>query len=169
MRDVMHKDVLALRRDTPLYLCALRMLSSGLHSAPVVDEHNETICVGVLSQTDLLSLSSEVPAAQPDLARLQYRNGEPREGPLLSMHDSTANDAMSTINLITVRPDLPISEAAKLMLQHGVHMLPVTREDDANGKSGAMVGVVTRTDILHAVLARASDTWAAGLQNCPVE
>ena len=47
MRDVMHKDVLALRRDTPLYLCALRMLSSGLHSAPVVDEHNETICVGV--------------------------------------------------------------------------------------------------------------------------
>ena len=47
VRDVMHKDVLALRRDTPLYLCALRMLSSGLHSAPVVDEHNETICVGV--------------------------------------------------------------------------------------------------------------------------
>jgi len=28
-----------------------------------------------------------------------------------------------------------------------VHMLPVTREDDANGKSGAMVGVVTRTDV----------------------
>jgi CBS domain-containing protein/predicted DNA-binding WGR domain protein len=164
----MRTEVVALRHDTPLYLCALRLLSTGAHSAPVM--HGDQ-CVGVLSATDLLSLSAEVASAQPDLARLQYRSGQLRDGPPLSMHRSVAAEAMAS-PAVTVRPDLPVSEASRLMLQHGVHMLPVTSSDadaESNGgrPTGSVIGVVTRTDVLRSVVARATEEWLEKQQGQP--
>ena len=168
VRDLMRTDVVALRHDTPLYLCALRLLSTGAHSAPVMQDD---VCVGVLSATDLLSLSAEVPSAQPDLARLQYRSGQLRDGPPLSMHASVAAEAMAS-PAVTVRPDLPVSEASRLMLQHGVHMLPVTSDAAAaesyGGRpSGHVIGVVTRSDVLRCVVARATEEWLEKQQGQP--
>ena len=169
VRDLMRTDVVALRHDSPLYLCALRLLSTGAHSAPVMQGD---VCVGVLSATDLLSLSAEVPSAQPDLARLQYRSGQLRDGPPLSMHTSIAAEAMAS-PAVTVRPDLPVSEASRLMLQHGIHMLPVTSADvDAatgyGGRpSGQVIGVVTRSDVLRSVVARATEEWLEKQQGQP--
>jgi len=48
-----------------------------------------------------------------------------------------------TANVVTVTPETPIEEAARLMLQHRIGSLPVLRRTE-------LVGIITETDILHA-------------------
>ena len=51
-------------------------------------------------------------------------------------------DVMTT-NVITVTPETPIDEAARLMLQHRIGSVPVLRGKD-------LVGIITETDMLQA-------------------
>ena len=60
-----------------------------------------------------------------------------------AMADVPASRLMST-DLITIGPDRPTSEAAELMIEHGISCLPVLNQ-------GAVVGIVTNTD-LHLLL-----------------
>ncbi len=137
----------------------------------------------MLSQTDLLSLSAGASSAAADLARLQYVAGEPRDAPPLSLGSSTVGEAMApAAPLVSVLPAAPLPEAAALMLHHGVHTLPVVEPapaaEDADasadeaperdaivdglqpqprgpGRAPRLLGAVSRTDILRAVLAAA--------------
>lgn len=52
-----------------------------------------------------------------------------------------ARDVMTT-TVITVRPESPVREVARLMLDHTVSGLPVVQED------GTLVGIVTESDLL---------------------
>ncbi len=119
--------------------------------------------LGVLSQTDLLSLSAGVGAS--DLARLQYVGGEPRDAPPLSLRSSSVGAALPERRpLIAVPAAAPLPEAAALMLHHGVHTLPVVAlPGEGHGGASAeqalalpqppqLLGVVSRADILRAVL-----------------
>ena len=95
---------------------------------PVVDGER---LVGVVSLRDLLAHS---------LTRaLDF---EPRERRVF-LKSVDVREAMSE-RLITVRPDTPQAEAAALMLRHRIGCLPVV---DAGG---ALVGIVTETDLLRA-------------------
>ncbi len=49
-----------------------------------------------------------------------------------------------TAKVITVSPDTPLEEAARLMLRHRIRGLPVLQ-------GGALVGILTDTDILRAI------------------
>jgi CBS domain-containing protein/predicted DNA-binding WGR domain protein len=151
--DIMRTQLVSLREDTPLHLAALRMLASGVHAAPVVSADGGL--VGVLSSTDLLSLAAPEPAAQPDLARLQYRNGELRDSAPLSLQHSVAADAMSA-PVTTIASNLPVAEASRVMLAKGYHVLPVTCAE----LPSKVVGIVTRGDVLRAVVNRAAASWA---------
>ena len=51
-------------------------------------------------------------------------------------------DELMTFGVISIRPDAPIEEAARLMLHHRISGLPVI---DDNGK---LVGMVTERDLL---------------------
>ena len=57
---------------------------------------------------------------------------------------SKAEDMM-TPDPITVTPDAPVEEAAKLIAKHKHNRLPVVDDD------GRLVGVVTRLDVLDAI------------------
>lgn len=48
-----------------------------------------------------------------------------------------------TAPAVTVGADRPVAEAARLMLEHAVNRLPVERD-------GALVGIVTRADLVRA-------------------
>lgn len=54
--------------------------------------------------------------------------------------------------VVTVATDTSMAEAARLMLHHDVNLLPVLD----SGKGGAVVGVVTRHDILRGIYASKS-------------
>jgi CBS domain-containing protein len=54
----------------------------------------------------------------------------------------TVGEAM-TRSLITIRPDRPVAEAVRLMLEHKIGALPVTENE-------RVVGIITETDLLQA-------------------
>ena len=70
---------------------------------------------------------------------------------------STVGDLM-TPDPVRIRADAPLAKAARLLDQHHVHGLPVV---DA---SGALVGVVSQTDMLRARTTEYLWSWWRGLQ-----
>lgn len=61
-----------------------------------------------------------------------------------SLEQGMVGEAM-TRNVITVAPETPIQEAAKLMVVHHIGGLPVVR-------GRALVGIITETDLLNALV-----------------
>ena len=60
--------------------------------------------------------------------------------------ETTHVDAAMTESPLTIGPDQPIAEAARLMLEHKIGGLPVV---DGNGR---LIGIVTQSDLLRAFL-----------------
>ncbi len=66
----------------------------------------------------------------------------------------TAGEIMTT-SVITIGPDREVHEAAQLMIDHKIGALPVTDE-------GRVVGIVTETDLLRALILIRARTLLAG-------
>jgi CBS domain-containing protein len=115
---------------------ALRMLDEHAISAlPVVDQHGRPL--GVVSEVDLIWGALRVdqrrheipPSTDPDLPHLVSE--------VMSHHP------------ITVAPDTDLAAAVDLMMSTAIKSLPVV-------ESGAIVGIMSRRDVVHA-LARSDD------------
>ena len=65
--------------------------------------------------------------------------------PAYSLERVKVADAM-TRNVITVSPEIQVQVAAKLMLTHRIGGLPVV-------KKGELLGIITETDLLNALVA----------------
>jgi acetoin utilization protein AcuB len=72
-----------------------------------------------------------------DVVRLFGSHDSPERDYLATI---TAGDLMST-DLLTIHPDAPLLSAVSLMLEHGIHCLPVVDEGYARG-------IMTGTDLL---------------------
>ncbi len=110
--DLCARGVVAVRGDLPLVDVAPLLLERDLDALPVVDADGRA--VGIVSKTDLLR---PWPAA------------------------ATVFDGM-THAALTVSEGAPVSEAAALMVAHGVHQLPVVDGD------GRVVGLVGSLELL---------------------
>jgi CBS domain-containing protein len=114
VRDAMTSSPRTIDRSTPQQEAARLMRDEDVGSLPIVEGER---LVGVLTDRDI------VVRAVAD-GRI----------------DVTAGEIAST-ELVTVDPDQPLSEAAKLMAQHQVRRLPVCEED------GRLVGVLAQADV----------------------
>ncbi len=134
--DVMTRDVVSVRPDTPIKDVAALLVERGISGLPVCE--NGGTVVGVLSEADLLVKQGGPPqrsggifawlvdtADAPDLAKLRAH---------------TAGEAM-TSPAITVGTDESVAEAARTMVSLGVNRLPVV-------EGGTLVGIVTRADLV---------------------
>jgi CBS domain-containing protein len=109
---------------------------SGVSSLPVLDSGRRV--VGVVSEADLLDrhTTRELPRGTIRLA-WQLRQWSRAAA-------ATAADLMTT-PAVTISPDEPIAEAARLMRGRGLRRLPVT---DGQGR---LAGVISRADVLSIV------------------
>jgi CBS domain-containing protein len=139
MQDVMTHDVTVVGEQADFRDVVLLLRKHDVSALPVVDDAGRV--VGVISQSDLYLKQVE-----------PLRHGP---GPLLRRHRQRVNQRkaagvtvahLMTTPAVTIRPDQSLTEAATRMYQHGVKRLPVV--DDA----GALVGIVTRGDLLKAYL-----------------
>ncbi len=119
--DYMTKHVFTLKKDTPVLEAIKSLLSHKVTSAPVVDEHGRLI--GMFSEKDSMKV----------------------------VLDSTYNQSMSgvvgefmTTHPVTVNASASIVDLAERFQESTVRMFPVFDDD-------AMVGVVSRTDVLKAL------------------
>jgi CBS domain-containing protein len=101
------------------YKSALRLMQDCMiHHLPVVDPAQRL--AGIVAERDLL------------LAAFHYLGSSIEIGDLMQR------------DVISVRPETPLTDAALLMIKHTIGGLPVVN------KSGRVVGVITETDIFRA-------------------
>ncbi|RSN24203.1 hypothetical protein DMC63_06540 [Streptomyces sp. WAC 05977] len=131
VRDMMTREVCSVRKGTPIADVIGTLASRGISAVPVVGDDRDV--VGVVSEADLLLRHVE-----------SVGTPRPRVPGIRSKADGrTAADVMST-PAITVEADLPVTEAARLMVAHRIKRLPVV---DHHGK---LTGIVSRADLVRA-------------------
>ena len=138
VRDLMTTEVLTVSPETPLKDAAALLAGHGISGLPVCDEDG---CVlGIVSEGDILfkergprEPSTSQDSAPPLGSRFQEVAKESAR---------TAGEAM-TAPAVTIAPERPAAAAARMMLDHGVHRLPVVRD-------GVLLGIVTRADLVRA-------------------
>lgn len=121
----MTRPVLSVSPDTPIQEALARMRKERVSRYPVIDKKGKL--VGIVSEDDLLHASpSDVTSLS--VWEINY---------LLS---KITVERVMTTEVITVSEDMPLEEAARIMADHRVGGLPVT-------KGQAVVGMITQTDV----------------------
>lgn len=144
VRDVMTTRVLAVREHTSVKEMVARMKEHRVSAFPVIDDDN--LVLGVVSEADLLTKEVAFAGDQHGLAALPTVL---RPGQRARVRGASAGELM-THPAVTVRPDTPVTQAARLLYEHKVKRLPVV--DDG----GHLVGIVSRVDVL-SVYGRSDD------------
>jgi CBS-domain-containing membrane protein len=132
VKDVMTSNVVAVRKEAEFKEIIKVMRRRHFSAFPVLDGDDRV--AGVVSEADLL-LKEAFPAAGGGADR-PYRWRDRAKAAAL-----TAADLM-TSPAVTIGPDCPVTEAARLMLKRRVKRLPVVAD------TGRLLGIVSRVDVL---------------------
>ena len=127
VRDIMTAEVTTLGRNDSLLLAKDIMNLGRVRHFPVVDDDE---VVGVVSQRDLYKASLGSVMKYGEKAQRTFLDG------------IAVKEVM--VDPLTIPPDAPVQEAARLMIENKIGCLPVL--DGAQ-----LVGIVTETDILQLV------------------
>ena len=129
----MTASVVAVREDADFKEMVTAMRSRRISAFPVLDAADRVI--GVVSESDLL-VKEATPGPPPGLTRLAWMLKERSKATGV-----TAAEVM-TKPAVTVRENVPVAEAARLMQSRRVKQLPVVDDD------GRLRGIVSRADVL---------------------
>jgi len=152
---IMSRDVIAVAPDAPLAE-ALRLLRRHqIKALPVTDERARVL--GIVTQTDLLDKAAwDRSGPRLGLGRRLLLTAERGRAP-----HGCAADIMSAVE--PVKPDMPIAVLVPRMSVAGLHHLPVV---DAEGR---LVGIVSQTDLIPALLAEAGASEAPNSLRMPTQ
>lgn len=141
-RDLMTTEVLTAGPDLPVTAIARQLAERGISSLPVIGASGELL--GIVTEADLLRrLAGAEDKPSLWIARL-FGDAKRQAERYARTHGLTAKDIMTT-ELVTVDPDATAAHCAKLMEEHRIKRLPVLSD-------GRLVGIVSRADLLRAVL-----------------
>jgi acetoin utilization protein AcuB len=130
VRNRMTAPAITVTPETPFQEALKLMQERHFRRLPIVDRAGKLL--GMVSERDLLHASPS-PATSLSVWEMNY---------LLSK--LTVEQLMTKKNVVTVSPDQPVEEAARLMVEHTIGGLPVVDQDRR------VVGVITETDIFKA-------------------
>jgi len=137
--DVMTREVITVRLETPLEEAAAIMAERNVTGVPVLERDGKV--VGVISEHDFLKrMSRGHPLSfMGILAECMASKG----CAVMTVKGKTVAEIMSS-PAISVREDTPVSEIASLLTKKRIHRTPVIDE------KGLVRGMITRTDLLNA-------------------
>ena len=141
--EIMTKRVITVRPDTNIAEIAGLLLNHKVTAVPVIDDDRHV--VGIVSEGDLLG---HPPSDSPRAWWLQLFNDDTvcLEEIATARH-LKARDVM-TKPVVTVVDQTPVAVIATLMRRRKVKRVPVLQD-------GKLVGIVSRTDLLEALMRRA--------------
>ncbi|CAL9361094.1 MULTISPECIES: CBS domain-containing protein [unclassified Streptomyces] len=144
---VMTTDVVTAAYGTPLGDVVRALAEHRVGGLPVTDDEDRVI--GVISTSDLSRPRSRT--AGPDDAPRSWRVRPRRAGrrllrTVLGRRRPRTAGAVMSAPAVTVGAHATVTEASWIMTGHGVERLPVVDDE------GRLVGIVTRGDLLQAVL-----------------
>jgi CBS domain-containing protein len=146
-RDVMTREVVSVAPDTPARKSAALLVKKGISGVPVVDRSG--VPIGIVSEGDLIGRREAEREARQDWWLTTLAEGEavnPEFLASLRLNYPTAHDVMSA-PVITVGEETSLAEIARLLTTHRIKRVPVVRD-------GRTVGIVSRADLVRALLAR---------------
>jgi CBS domain-containing protein len=133
-KDVMSDGTVSLTDDATIQEAIELLINTGVSAMPVLDK--DEIMIGIVSEADLIRRAS--PAA--------WHRALTDDAAVADDHSRPVTEVM-TRTVFTVDENMPLAEVAELMLEKRVKRLPVTRDK-------SVVGVVSRVDLLKALLSR---------------
>ena len=122
----MSKNLITVTRNTGVDDALRLMRDKNIRRLPVVDDQGKLI--GIVSDKDLY-LASPSPATSLDIFEMRY---------LLAR---LGVEKIMSAPVITVQPDTPLEEAARIMADRKIGGLPVLDEHDN------LVGIITESDL----------------------
>lgn len=133
--DVMSRPVVTAPREAPIRTVAALMRSHIISGVPIVDRDDRL--VGIVAEADILR--SQLPWESRRGLSLRHRRRARR------MEGLRAEDLMTT-DPVTLRPEMAVAEAARILLGSGLKRLPVVDEEQR------VVGMVSHSDLLRPYL-----------------
>ncbi len=133
-KDVMSQGITSLTYDATVQEAVELLVNTGVSAMPVLDK--DGIMIGIVSEADLIRH-----------ARSEAWDRELREEASIASSFARPVTEVMTEKVLTVDENMPLVEVAKLMSTQRVKRLPVTRDK-------SVVGVVSRVDLLKALLSR---------------
>ncbi len=146
--DLMTKDCISALPRMTLADAARIMLANHVTGLPVVDTDGKL--VGVVSEGDLLRRAELGTDGKPANWLKTLLMPESVAADYIATHARHVGDVM-TRNPVSVTPATELSEAAELMVRAHIKRLPVLEE-------GKLVGVISRTDLLRALVRKLIET-----------
>jgi len=144
-KSVMSKDIVTVSPDATVVETARLMLARGISAVPVVDADNRP--VGVVTEGDLMRhFGAEYQKKRAGWLRL-LAEGETFSQTYLaeiSLEHHPVRRIMHT-PIISAGEEASLAEMADLMLKHGIKRVLILR-------AGVLVGIVSRSDVLRAVV-----------------
>lgn len=140
VREVMTRDVISVRPETPLAELVDMLINRQIKAVPVVDGGRRV--VGIISDGDILERGDG--AAR--LAVMERLDEATLAAQLAALRASgkTAAEVM-TRDVVTAREDVALAHATQLMVRGDLKRLPIV---DAAGR---LVGMLSRVDVLRTV------------------
>ncbi|HEY6299698.1 MAG TPA: CBS domain-containing protein [Candidatus Binatus sp.] len=132
VRDVMTGDPTTLKRNDKLTLADDIMRLGRVRHLPVLDDDGQSLA-GIVTQRDLFRDA------------LAQALGYGRHAQRKILDTLAVKDVMAT-DVVTIKPDAPLVEAAKLLTERKIGCLPVV-------ENGRLVGILTEGDFV-ALIAR---------------
>ncbi|WP_237213649.1 CBS domain-containing protein [Falsiroseomonas oryziterrae] len=148
-RDLMTTNLVTIPPTTPLSVVASTLAERGFSGVPVVDAEGRLL--GIVTEGDLIRRLAAVEDKRSWLREFFAPAGR-QAADYARSHGRTAQDAMTTA-LVTAEEDTPVERIAKAMEDRGIRRVPVVRD-------GKLVGIVSRADLIRALMAPA-ETLAA--------
>jgi CBS domain-containing protein len=140
--DVMTKTVVTLKPEMSIVDAAQTMLHSRVSGLPVVDADGKL--VGIVTEGDLLR-RSETGTERQRPHWLQFLLGPGRMAEEYTHAHARKVSEVMTERVFQVAPGTPLEQVVAAMEQHHVKRLPVVA-------GGRMVGIVSRSDLLRALV-----------------
>lgn len=140
--EVMTREPITVKAETPLREAIKILAEKRISGLPVVDDAGNLI--GIISETDLMWQQAGVtpPAYFMIFDSVIYlKNPVEYERELHKALGQTVGEVMSE-KPVTISPDKPLREAAKIMRDRKIHRLPVV--DD----SEKVIGMLSLSDII---------------------
>jgi CBS domain-containing protein len=146
--DIMSAPVISIAPDTPIHEIAALLLERHISGVPVLDKGR---VVGLVNEFELLRRREiGTDGSVPERSWwTQLIERDPRPVEYVKSHAQRATDLM-TRQVISVTEDTSVQMIASIFAARAVRRIVVLREQQ-------LVGIVTRTDLVHALALKSAD------------
>jgi len=136
VRDYMTKNPIAVSPSDTIFKVINLMVNNNISRVVVTDANNKPI--GIITLADIVRSSPEISFAKLKNTRI------PKILRPLILRSIIVSTMMSR-DLVVIREDADLADAAQTMITYGISGLPVINSE------GRLVGIITKTDITRAV------------------